>query len=249
MTTFTISLAGVPARIDAIYPATERFCADYRTEEAPAISVVLTAEDIAGERVMSAREDELEGIPTRHFPDAYLETLALYRKLASELIEHDAVVFHGSVLAWEGKAYIFTAKSGTGKTTHTRLWLETVPDAHVLNGDKPLLRLDGERVLACGTPWRGKENYGCREILPLAAICILERDTQNHIEPVTFHEALPILIQQTHRPDEPDALMKTLKLVGDIGTRVRLYRLGCNMEREAALVSWRGMTGAEGAWA
>ena len=242
MTDFTISLAGVPARVEAIYPETERFCRDYLSEEAPKFTVKIDQADIDSEREKSAREDEIEGLPTRSFSDRYLERLAVYRKLAKELLSYDTLLFHGSVVAYGGKAYLFTALSGTGKTTHTRLWLKNIPDCHVLNGDKPLLRVEGERVLACGTPWQGKENYGCNEILPLEAICILERDATNHIEPVSFGDAMGTLIQQSNRPQETPLLLKTLDLIGRLDKRVRFYRLGCNMEDEAAFVSFRGMT-------
>ena len=243
MTEFTISLAGVAARVEALYPETERFCRDYLSAETPLFTVRVEQEDIDAEREKSAREDEIEGLPTRSFSDRYLERLAVYRKLAKELLAYDTFLFHGSVVALEGKAYLFTALSGTGKTTHTRLWLKNIPGAHILNGDKPLLRVEEHRVLACGTPWQGKENYGCNENLPLEAICILERDTTNHIEPVSFGDAMGTLIQQANRPQEPALLLKTLALIGMLDKRVRFYRLGCNMEDEAAFVSFRGMTG------
>lgn len=246
MSDFMISLAGVPVGISAIHPGTEVFCRDYVTEEQPAFTVVMTEEDIAAERGRSARQDEREGIAPRRFSDAYLETLALYRRLARELLSYDAVVFHGSALALDGRAYLFTAPSGTGKTTHTRLWLKNIPGCRVLNGDKPILRILDDRVLACGTPWRGKERLGSGGILPLEAVCLLERDRENHIEPVSFHEAFPALLRQTHHPEGPASMVKILELLGRLRENVRLYRLGCNMEDEAALVSWRGMTEGRG---
>ena len=244
MTEFSVSLAGVPMRIRAMHTGTCDFCRDYLTGEEPAFTVSMTQGDIERERAKSAREDELEGKPVRHFSDEYLETLAVYRRLAVELLTYDAVVFHGAAVAFDGKAYLFTARSGIGKTTHTRLWLKNIPGSYVLNGDKPVLRLVEGRYFACGTPWKGKEGFGCNEILPLEAICILGRDEKNHIEPVSFHDALPVIIQQTHRPDGQEALMKTISLIGSMNGRVRFYRLGCNMEDEAALTSFRGMTGA-----
>ena len=161
----------------------------------------------------------------------------------SLLLERDVLLFHGCVMACEGRAYLFTAPSGTGKTTHCRLWLDRFPGSHVLNGDKPLLRIEEERVFACGTPWQGKERYGCNEILPLEAICFLERDTVNHIAPVSFHDAFPALLAQTHRPAGGAAMLKTLALLEKLGQRTRLYRLGCNREPEAAELSFTTMHG------
>lgn len=242
MTNFTLKIADTPIRVSAIYPSTKKFCADYLTEENSAFSVEITPEDITAEREKSEHEDKIEGLPVRHFPDSYLETLALYRKIVAALVQRDILLFHGSVVAVGDEAYLFTAKSGTGKTTHTRLWLEHVPGSYVVNGDKPLLRFTENGLYACGTPWQGKEGYGCNRMVRLRAICILERDRENHIAPVTMKEALPILFQQSYRPADTAAMLKTLELIGKLGEACRLYRLGCNMEPEAALVSYEGMS-------
>ena len=233
MTNFTVSLAGLNIEVRAIRPATKTFCREYLTEGEPAFSVVLEEADLDFERSVS------EG----SWAAAYLETLALLRKISDQLIRYDTILFHGSAIAAGGKAYIFTAPSGTGKTTHTRLWLDTVPGAHVLNGDKPFLRVENGQVLACGSPWRGKENLGNSEILPLEAICILERDKMNHIEPIKGEKALGTLIKQTYRPADPQLMLKALQLIGRAGQCVRLYHLGCNMAPEAAEVSSRTMIG------
>ena len=80
MTEFTLSLAGVPIRVSALYPTTKRFCKDYLSKESPALSISLSQEDIEEERRRSELQDVLDGVPKRSFSDAYLETLALYRK-------------------------------------------------------------------------------------------------------------------------------------------------------------------------
>lgn len=243
MTAFTISVAGFPIRIEALYESTRRFCRDYLCEQTPVLSVHIEQSDLDRERVKSDREHELEGLAPHSFSDAYLETLAVYRKIAAALLEKDVLLFHGSVMAYEGKAYLFTAASGTGKTTHCRLWLSQIPGTYVLNGDKPLLRFEKDRVLACGTPWQGKEQYGRNEMLPLEAVCLLTRDSANHIEPLPFHDAFPTLLAQINRSAEPEALLRTLRLTERLGKLTRLYRLGCNMEPEAALVSFHAMCG------
>ena len=243
MTAFTISLAGFPIRVEALHEHTMRFCADYLCEDTPVLTIRMRQEDIDLECEKSDQERELEGLPPHRFSDSYLETLAVYRKIAAGLLEKDVLLFHGSVMAYAGKAYLFTAPSGTGKTTHCRLWLSQIPGTYVLNGDKPLLRIEQDRVLACGTPWQGKEQYGRNEILPLEAICILKRDESNHIAPISFHDAFPTLIAQSNRPPEADALMHTLRLADRLGHMTKLYCLGCNMAPEAALVSFHAMCG------
>ena len=247
MTEFSLELARVPIGVRALYPTTRRFCREYLTDRAPAFTVTLTPEDIANEDLRSAREDARAGVPARRFGGEYLETLALYRRLAAPLLSRDIVVFHGAAVAVGGRAYLFTAPSGTGKTTHIRLWLKNIPGSFVLNGDKPLLRLPaGGPAQVCGTPWQGKENLGVNGILPLAGLCVLTRAEENTIRSLTFREGFTELLRQVHRPEEPGAMEKTVSLLGRLGTSVPLYLLGCDMRDEAALVSFRAMAGEEG---
>jgi hypothetical protein len=228
---FNILIVGVSIRIEAIFPSTKSFCKDYLTTKEPEFTITITQSDIDFER----------DITMNHFSDAYLETLALHRKLAVKLLDYDVLLIHGSVVAVDGQAYLFAAKSGTGKTTHTRLWIKNFPDAYVVNGDKPLVKITNDNAIAYGTPWRGKENYGTNTNIPLKAICMLERDTYNHIEQITKNEALPMLFQQIYCHNDREAMSKTLGLINRLRNNTELYRLGCNMLDEAAYVAYEGM--------
>lgn len=242
MPTFAIKLADIPIRIECLYESTETFCEEFRTREASAFTVKMNAIDILHEREIAKEQDIREDISPQPYTDEYLETIALYRKLAEPLLRRNCLVFHGSAVAVDGYAYLFTAKSGTGKTTHAKLWLKNIQRSYILNGDKPLIKLENGSIMLCGTLWRGKENYGVNEILPLKAICVLERDTTNHIEQISASEAFPILYQQSHHCDGADEMEKTLELLECIAQGVQLYRLGCNMEDEAAIVSYSTMS-------
>jgi hypothetical protein len=242
MITFQVLIAGICVKIESLFDTTRTFCKDYLCEGTPAFAVVITQDDIDFERRKSEREDMLEGIPIRHFSDAYLETLAVYRKICTELLKRDTLLFHGSVIAVDGEGYLFTAKSGTGKSTHTSLWRQEFGErAEMINDDKPLLKIAGDTVLVCGTPWNGKHRLGCNKIVPLKAICILERDTDNHIHRISAQEALPMLFQQSFRTGEPVGMVRLLDLLETIMSRTKIYRLGCNMNPEAARVAFEGM--------
>ena len=240
MTEFNIKLAGFPIRVHAIHESTKNFCHDYLTDEPSETVLTITQEEIDRTRRESVAGDIFEGREPVSHRDRYLETLTLLRMAADALLDHGVLLFHGSVTAVDGKAYLFTAKSGTGKTTHSGLWLKNIPGAYILNGDKPFLLFKDDGIFACGNPWQGKENYGRNEILPLAAICILERDETNHIEPVTFKEAFEVLAFQSHKPPQDGRMVSYINLLGRICS-LPLYRLGCNMDDEAAFVSYRGM--------
>ncbi len=241
---FTVSLAGVAIEILPLHGYIYRYCQDYLTDEPPAFTLAATQADIDYERSCSEAEDRLEGLPIREFSDSYLETLAVYRKIAEALCSRDILLFHGSCIAVDGTAYLFTAKSGTGKSTHAALWARAFGDrCQAVNDDKPLLRVTPEGVIACGTPWNGKHRRGSNITCPLKAICILERSERNHIEKISAKEGYALLLQQTYRPKDPGGLARTLTVLDKLLSRVALYRLGCNMDPEAALVSYRGMNG------
>ena len=174
--------------------------------------------------------------------DHYLETLALYRKIAGRLAEHQTLLVHGSAIAVDGQGYLFTAKSGTGKSTHTRLWRELLGErAVMINDDKPLITVDENGVSIHGTPWCGKHGLHTNFSVPLRAICILERGEKDTIEPVSRDAAMPVLLQQTYRPGDMVQLGQVLTAVGRLAQSVRLYRLHCTMNPEAAQVAYAAM--------
>ena len=242
MISFTVRICGQCIGIEAQFENTREYCVDFLWDGTPDFSVTISQSDIDFERDKSAREDALEGIPVREFSDAYLETLAVQRKIAEELLDRDVLLFHGSAVAIDGAAYLFTAKSGTGKSTHTRLWRQVFGQrATMVNDDKPFLRIAEDGVWACGSPWNGKHGLGTNVCVPLRAICILERGTENRISPLSPQEALTMLIQQSSRPMNPRRMGKYLDLVDCLSARVSFYRLACNMSPQAAEVAYNAM--------
>lgn len=243
-TDFKIKIADCSIKVSALFSSTRDFCRDYLTEENPVFSISILPQDISFEREKSIFEAKTEDDKKIYWSDEYLERLAVYRKIAVKLLDFDTLLFHGSVIAVDGNGYLFTAKSGTGKSTHTRLWRKMLGKrAVMINDDKPLLKLMDQGVYACGTPWNGKHSLGCNLCVPLEAICILERSEINQIGPVSKKEALPVLIQQSYRPTDMEAMGKTLSLVDRLSNNVRLYRLYCNMEPEAAKLAYKVMHG------
>ncbi len=242
MITRKYKIADKVVEVNSIYDEVHEYCADYLTDDQADYSVTTTQEDIDFEREKSAREDEIEGIPIRQFSDSYLEELAVYRKIAEKMLDYDTVLFHGSVIAVDGVGYLFTAKSGTGKSTHTRLWREYFGNRAVMvNDDKPLLKITDSGVTAYGTPYNGKHRLGTNTSVPLKAICILTRAEDNHIEPITREQAYTMLLQQVYRPADMLKMAKTLELVDRLADSVKLYRLGCNMDISAAKIASEGM--------
>lgn len=242
MITRKYKIADKVVEVNSIYEEVHEYCSDYQTDLPADYSVNITQADIDFERDKSAHEDEIEGIPIRHFSDSYLEELAVYRKIAEQMIDFDTMLFHGSVIAVDGAGYLFTAKSGTGKSTHTRLWREYFGDrAIMVNDDKPLLHIAESGIVAYGTPYNGKHRLGTNISVPLKALCILRRDNDNQIESITREQAYTMLLQQVYRPADMLKMAKTLELLDRFADSVKLYRLGCNMDISAAMVAYEGM--------
>ena len=237
----TIIIAGIPIGIETLCDSMTKAFDDYETDRSPAFTVTTTEADIDAEERKSISECAYEGIPYPGFTRAELENTAIYRRIATKLPEYDALVFHGSAVAVGEKAFLFTASSGTGKTTHTRLWLKNIPGSYVVNGDKPVLRVTEGKVLVCGTPWMGKEGLGCAKDAELKALCFLNRGAENRIEKTTLSAVLPRLIGQAYRPANRALIAQTVRLLDKIGRNVGIYELFCNMEDDAARVSYEGM--------
>ncbi|MCR4863002.1 MAG: hypothetical protein K5884_10400 [Ruminococcus sp.] len=228
--------------VSSIYEIVHEYCKDYAINEQSDFSVTITPEDIALEKQKSDSEYAYEGLPLPNFSDELLEETAVYRKIAEIMPGYDTFVFHGSVIAVDGVGYLFTAKSGTGKSTHTRLWREYFGERAVMvNDDKPMLKVTGNGVIAYGTPYNGKHRLGTNIAVPLKAICILTRGEENSIIRIDKSEAYPMLVQQVYRPQNSMQLMKTLDLVDTMAESVKLYKLVCNMEIEAAKIAFEVM--------
>jgi len=219
--------------IHSLHRNVHLLCREYRWDAPPDFVIETTQSDIEAERTHAE---------IASFTDGYLETLAVYRKIADRMLDCDTLLVHGSCVAVDGIGYLFTAKSGTGKSTHTRLWRELFGSRAVMvNDDKPLIRVTESGAIAYGTPWNGKHGLGENIAVPLRAICILSRAAENHIEPTDKNRALPMLLQQTYRPADASGMTKMLTLTSRLANTVNLYRLGCNMETEAAEIAYRGM--------
>lgn len=153
-----------------------------------------------------------------------LERRAIYHLIAERLPSLNVLLMHGAVVSSGTSACMFTAASGTGKTTRAKLALENHPGFFILNGDKPLIRVEERRVVACGSPWKGKENYGVNAEAPLTAIFLLERADHTALTELTIQEAFSFLLRQTFIPSDPVGTMQAIKLLSAMSGKVRIFR-------------------------
>ena len=243
MAEFSIRIAGYTARVSSLFASTRDYCGKYLTEDEPHCRISVTREDLTFEQEALRQEAIEEGIRVRVFTDPFLERAAVQRKLAEFLFDRNILMTHGSTVAVDGKAYLFTAKCGTGKSTHTRLWRQVFGDRAVMvNDDKPFLKITEDGVFACGSPWSGKHGLDTNVTLPLQGICILTRGRENRIEGISPAEALPMLLHQSYCPLDPEKHTRFTELVRQLAEKTPLWQMQCNMDPSAAEISHDAMS-------
>lgn len=230
---FTVRIADLNVKIHNRYGFIEELCRDYMTEDGAAdIEIDLTDEELEREALYSAEE----------FGREYLEATAVYRKICEEIPLFGAIYMHASVVALDGEAYAFAARSGVGKSTHSALWLRHFGErAFVVNGDKPLLRFSGGKLLVYGTPWCGKEGMHTNTAVPLKAICFIERGKVNGIRRADADEALGRIFKQILVPREERRLSAFMEVLDRVMSEIPMYVLTCNISDEAAVTAYNGM--------
>lgn len=250
--TKTYRIAEKNIRICSEYSDVHELCQDYLTDAAPDLEIRITSSDLQYEREHAEAGQTGSYYNPVHGtfvsgtnPDRFLETLAVYRKISEHMPYWDTVLFHGSAVSVDNMAYLFTAPSGTGKSTHVRLWCELLGSrAQVVNDDKPLIRVSDGVVTVFGTPWNGKHHLGSNMSAPLKAICFLKRSATNYLRPVPANEALPLLLRQVYRPRDPASLALELKLIETMCHYLAFFELHCNMELDAARLAYETLKGS-----
>lgn len=160
-----------------------------------------------------------------------------------KILEHNGCVLHSSAIAVDGNAYLFSAHSGTGKSTHTSLWLNHFKDrAIIINDDKPCIReADGE-IYVYGTPWSGKHDLSTNQRFKLKGIAFICRSDENWIREATKSEAVSLFLTQTYKPTDKEHMELLLNMIDKIFNKVKIYKLGCNISDEAAKLSYTTMS-------
>ena len=238
-----VEIAEVPFEIRCRFEENLQFLNDYRTEKEPLFSIEPERADLIRTQEEFDREAVLEGRPKQQFGETFLENNAVHLMLSEKLVSYNVLMLHGSALCMDGDAYIFTAPSGTGKSTHSRLWREAFGERiWMINDDKPMLRIKNDGVMVFGTPWNGKHRLGRNASAPLKAIVWLYRDEQNHIEPMSKVEAFPVLLNQAFGSTNLAVMTRVMNLEKELLNKVGFYKLGCNVETDAAVLAYKGMT-------
>ena len=192
----------------------------------------------------SMDEISAKALDYKDMPLPYVENTLVFRAFCEHVLANrNGLIFHSSAIAVDGNAYLFTAPSGTGKSTHTRLWRELLGNRAVMvNDDKPLIRMEDDGFYVYGTPWNGKHGLDTDCKVKIKAICQITRGEQNHIEPLSSAQMLPVVLNQTLRPQNLGQMDNLLELIEKMLGTVKTYRLKCNISLQAAQLSYKTMS-------
>lgn len=184
---------------------------------------------------------------SRDVPDMSAVRFGLWFMTALATVGHNVTPVHSSAIVCNGRAVLFLGESGTGKSTHTRLWRENIAGAVLLNDDSPFIGFVDGRVTAFGAPWSGKTPCYKQEHYPIAAIVRLSQAPHNAIRPLRSVHAigalLPSLTPAFGYDDElQDRMLATLS---KIISQVPVYHLECLPDAAAARLSYDTVFGKD----
>lgn len=149
--------------------------------------------------------------------------------------KESTLLFHSSVIGYNGKAYMFLGKSGTGKSTHSRLWLNNIKGTFLLNDDNPAVRIFPDGIKVYGTPWSGKTECYINQSLPLGAIVSLSQAKYNRITPLNSIMAYAALVPSISGKRWDKAIADNLHATETaIIEKIKMWHLECLPDADAA---------------
>ena len=167
----------------------------------------------------------------------YMTTGSLF---AVEVLRFGGFQLHASAVMLDGKAYLFSAPSGTGKSTHTEKWCRLF-GAEIINDDKPVLRRVDGVWMVYGTPWSGKNDLSCPVGVPLGGVAFLARGQVNEIFPMAPIKAVPAILRECMQFSHKGCADRQLALIDQLLREAPIWQLFCRNDDEAAMVSYEAM--------
>lgn len=229
-----LGLAGLSILVHFRYSQFRAFCSKY----------ILLDRDIVDFEVFATDEQISEEMECGSQTECEAEILCIYRAIAEKLPFYNRFVMHGAAISFEDKAYIFTAASGTGKSTHIRLWRKAFGSpVGIVNGDKPVIEIkDDGTSLVYGTPWAGKERWEKNVCFPLGGVCVVNRGTDNSIKRLSSSSALIPIMHQIYLPKDAVSAQRQLELVDRFLQSSPFWSLSCDISFDAVKSSFEAMT-------
>lgn len=180
------------------------------------------------------------------FSDEEIEYFGVGKNFYFHLLDFGGIMLHSSAISFDGKAYMFSADSGVGKSTHTEQWKKLFGDKiQIINDDKPVIIQKNGEMLACGTPFSGKTSLNLNVMIPVGAICFIEQSSTDEIRRLSSFEAIPMIMNQTNNSKFEKRMDKALDTIDKLLANVPIYLLKCTPTVNAAKVAAREMAGVK----
>ena len=217
----------------------QRIAQDYRVDD-----------DLPPDMTLSVDEAELDRHTALmpHIPQDVLKAHLYGVSFFRGQLAFDAFSFHASALMMDGGAYLFSAPSGTGKSTHARLWKQRFGErVSVLNDDKPTLRLTDNGCRVYGTPWCGKHQINTNDSADLKAIVFLKRGSDNRIRRLHGNDVIRAVLEQCLcdiRTSEQ--MVRLMNMLDRVLSDTPVYELVCTVDDAAAQLVYDTVQREEG---
>ena len=229
MINFKIKIANIVVEVNAFNESTKKYCKDFLCDENSDYVITMAKEDLENETHI--QEDGKVY--------ASEEISALYRKIANLFIERNIVVMHGSSFKVNDCAFIVTARSGVGKSTHVNLLRQLLGNEFsYINDDKPLLEVNDDNCMLYSSPWNGKERRGNNTSAPLKAIIFLNRGDNTFRKIENKQEFYFKLLTQIYLPTDKTKREKALKIIDVLLKRLNFYEINVNKELDSASMTY-----------
>lgn len=175
-------------------------------------------------------------IKRKELPDRITSKVVLNALgIESLIFKTGGFILHSSFINVDGKAILFTAPSGAGKSTQAELW-ENFRHSEIINGDRAVIQIRNEEIVACGIPFSGSSQYCKKETLPIAAIVYLEQAPETTIKPMQGIQAFRKIWEQITLPVwETKAVERISERLAVILNKIPVYHLSCTPDESAVI--------------
>lgn len=231
-------IADLIVEFNAKFDTTKKRAERYKCDENIERDFRITVRDEAIQK-----EQEFDELLTDDLAEYMIMGTTFYKGL----LNYNGCLLHSSAVVIDNEAYLFSANCGTGKSTHTSLWLKyfSEKNPYILNDDKPAIRIMEDGIYAYGTPFSGKHDISQNTRAKIKGICFLEQATENSIHKIEPKEAVSLFFEQTVKRLTKEQMLKLLDIIEIILKEIPCYKLYCNISEEAVKLSYQTMRGVD----
>lgn len=223
-------IAGLKVEIEPEFERLKRQCDSYKSFGEPVMR-------------LNPRIYEETACSPQNRSDEDKEYIFASAQFCSELIWHGRFFLHASAVVYNDEAYLFSARSGTGKSSHTAHWLKEFDGSYILNDDKPVIFPQNEGVSVFGTPFAGKTDLHVNKKLPLRGVCFLKQGEENKITRISDEKAIALTLNNTYRPKNAEGMNLLLDMIERVVKQTDMFEMSCRNEPASSHISYNAMKG------